>query len=430
MTWAAGRRTRRQLLAGGTGALAAVLTAEALARPTPALAGTDGDVVLGAGNTETNATTITNTAAGVDVLDCNATGGGAGVRATSDSGLGVGGGSNSGTGVFGACKTGDGVGGLSVSGNGVSGTASSATANGVLGTNKGAGSGVLGQSSTGAGVVGTTGSASASGVSGQNTGGGAGVTGTTNSGADIAAVVGNNSGTGIGVFGGTSGAASAGVFGDNGGGGTGVFGLTGGSTGAGVVGTNTGAGSGVFGESSTGAGVVGTTGSVSASGVSGQNTGGGAGVTGQSDSGDGVSGISKSGDAVSGTSDTGHAFFGVAGGQVAAVAGKNVGSGVGVRGECAAGLGVLAIGGVVALEVHGPAVFTRSGLLTVAAGKSSATQTGVALTSASLVLATMQQDRTGVYVRSAVPNIAGSSFTVHLSKAVSVSMTLAWFVVN
>ena len=158
---AAGRRTRRQLLAGGTGALAAVLTAEALARPTPALAGTDGDVVLGAGNTETNATTITNTAAGVDVLDCNATGGGAGVRATSDSGLGVGGGSNSGTGVFGACKTGDGVGGLSVSGNGVSGTASSATANGVLGTNKGAGSGVLGQSSTGAGVVGTTGSASA-----------------------------------------------------------------------------------------------------------------------------------------------------------------------------------------------------------------------------------------------------------------------------
>ena len=29
----AGRRTRRQLLAGGTGALAAVLTAEALARP-------------------------------------------------------------------------------------------------------------------------------------------------------------------------------------------------------------------------------------------------------------------------------------------------------------------------------------------------------------------------------------------------------------
>ena len=83
-----------------------------------------------------------------------------------------------------------------------------------------------------------------------------------------------------------------------------------------------------------------------------------------------------------------------------------------------------------ALLVSGTAAFTRSGVLTVAAGTSSATQTGVALTSASLVLATMQQDRTGVYVRSAVPNAAGSSFTVHLSKAVSASMSVAWFVVN
>src|SRR5262249_39893845 len=156
----------------------------------------------------------------------------------------------------------------------------------------------------------------------------------------------------------------------------------------------------------------------------------GTGVLGQSDTGGGVSGSSHSGDAVSGTSDTGHAFFGVAGGAVAAVYGNNTGSGVGVRGECAAGLGVLAIGGVVALEVHGPAVFTRSGVLTVAAGKSSATQTGVALNSASLVLATMQQDRAGIYIRSAVPNVAGSSFTVHLNKAVTVSTSVAWFVVN
>jgi hypothetical protein len=78
--------------------------------------------------------------------------------------------------------------------------------------------------------------------------------------------------------------------------------------------------------------------------------------------------------------------------------------------------GVLAIGAT-ALNVQGPAVFSRSGVLTIAAGKSSATQTGVALTSASLVLATLQQDRSGVWVRSAVPNVTGSSFTVHLSKA-------------
>jgi hypothetical protein len=68
--------------------------------------------------------------------------------------------------------------------------------------------------------------------------------------------------------------------------------------------------------------------------------------------------------------------------------------------------------------------------LTVGAGKSSVTRTGVALSAASLVLATLQQDRAGVWVRSAVPNVAGSSFTVHLSKAVPASTKVAWFMVN
>jgi hypothetical protein len=34
------------------------------------------------------------------------------------------------------------------------------------------------------------------------------------------------------------------------------------------------------------------------------------------------------------------------------------------------------------------------------------------------------------YVRSAAPNIAASSFTVHLNKAVAASTSAAWFVVN
>jgi hypothetical protein len=42
----------------------------------------------------------------------------------------------------------------------------------------------------------------------------------------------------------------------------------------------------------------------------------------------------------------------------------------------------------------------------------------------------LQQDRSGVYVRSAVPNVAASSFTVHLNKAVAASTSVAWFVVN
>jgi hypothetical protein len=202
-------------------------------------------------------------------------------------------------------------------------------------------------------------------------------------------------------------------------------------TGAGVVGTTRNAlASGVFGQNSGGGeGVRGSASGTAVAGVHGTNTGTGMGVLGDCAAGTGVSGASNSGDAVSGASDTGHAFFGVAGGLVATVVGKNVGSGVGVRGECAAGLGVLAIGAV-ALEVHGPAVFSRSGVVTIAAGKSSATQTGVALTTSSLVLATLQQDRSGVWVRSAVPNVTGSSFTVHLSKAAPARTHVAWMVVN
>jgi hypothetical protein len=88
------------------------------------------------------------------------------------------------------------------------------------------------------------------------------------------------------------------------------------------------------------------------------------------------------------------------------------------------------MGSGTALQVSGPAVFSRSGVLTVTAGSAKATQTGVALTSASLVLVTLQQHTTGVYVLAAVPKVSGSSFTVHLSKAVSAATKVAWFVVN
>jgi len=100
--------------------------------------------------------------------------------------------------------------------------------------------------------------------------------------------------------------------------------------------------------------------------------------------------------------------------------------------DSATGAGVVAenAAGGAALQVQGVAAFARSGLLTVAAGKSSATQTGVALTAASLVLATVQQNLSGLYVRAAVPNITASSFTVYLSKTASASTQVAWFVVN
>jgi hypothetical protein len=229
------RRTRRQLLAGGTGALAAVLTAEALVRPAPAAATNGDNVILGQNNTETRTTNISN-------------------------------------------STGDIV---------------------LVGASTGSGTGLLGTTASGSG--------------------------------------------------------------------------------SGVAGINSGAGNGVFGN-------VHNSG---ASGVYGQNDGTG---------------------------------FGVAGRAAA---------GVGTLGDSAGGVGVWASSQHgTALKVTGTAQFSRSGVLTIAAGKSSATQTGVKLTPASLVLATVQQDGPGVWVRSAVPNVATSSFTVHLSKAVPARTRVAWFVVN
>jgi hypothetical protein len=50
------------------------------------------------------------------------------------------------------------------------------------------------------------------------------------------------------------------------------------------------------------------------------------------------------------------------------------------------------------------------------------------LTSASLVLATLQTHASGVYVASAVP--AKGQFTLHLSKKATKKVKFAWFVVS
>ena len=78
----------------------------------------------------------------------------------------------------------------------------------------------------------------------------------------------------------------------------------------------------------------------------------------------------------------------------------------------------------------GRAVFDRSGRLTIAAGKSSVTKTGITLTSASMVIAVLQTNRPGVYVQAAVPNPGGSSFTIYLNKAVTANTAVAWMVLS
>jgi hypothetical protein len=222
-------------------------------------------------------------------------------------------------------------------------------------------------------------------------------------------------GSGNGVLGSSdSGAGVAGISG---------VAAVGSNSHTGVLGS-TDSGDGVGGFSRSGRGVYGQSGSTGpgfaniTNGVHGvTDSAAGVGVIGENANGTAVGGISSTSDGVGGTSSSGTGVHGVSS------------TGIGVLAECPSGTGVRATGAT-ALSVQGPAVFSRSGTLTIAAGGSSATQTGVALTASSLVLATLQQDRAGVWVRSAVPNIPGSSFTVHLSRVVPAAMSVAWFVVN
>lgn len=211
------------------------------------------------------------------------------------------------------------------------------------------------------------------------------------------------------------------------------------------------AGIGVRGESMTGTGVFASTGSTAANasaifgeitsgapgaysaavrgqndgtgasgiGVYGSQAGGGWGVYGTSESGIGVHGLASSGVGVAGASTIGVSGTGTSGGVV---------------GTCNAshGTGVIAqnFAGGKALQVDGVAVFSRSGVATVAAGRSQVTHR-LPLTSASFVLATIQGNVTGLYVRG-VTITAGAhgSFTIHLSKAAAAKTKVAWLAVN
>lgn len=213
----------------------------------------------------------------------------------------------------------------------------------------------------------------------------------------------------------------------------------------------TGTGSGVYGVSDSGPGVLGS--SDSYRGVEGDSVSG-AGVFGFSDSGDGVHGQSNSGNGVSGRSSSASASgiygdatssggYGVAGRSIAGplvngagasgVLGDNTADGIGVWARSAHGIALFADPvnqDAVALKAQGVTQFKRSGKLTVKAGTGKATKSGIRIDAGTLVLATLQQDRPGVYVRSAIPDAAGHSFTIHLNTTVSKDTTVAWFLVN
>jgi len=72
-------------------------------------------------------------------------------------------------------------------------------------------------------------------------------------------------------------------------------------------------------------------------------------------------------------------------------------------------------------------------VLTVAAGKSSATQgdlMGGWLTTDSAVHATLQTNRAGLYVQATVPNVSKGMVTIYLNKKVAAATKVAWFLIE
>jgi hypothetical protein len=199
--------------------------------------------------------------------------------------------------------------------------------------------------------------------------------------------------------------------------------------------------------------------SKSANGVRGVSDSG-IGVQGRSNTEKGVYGYSNSGPAVYGYSGTNHALWGYAnGGNGFGTFGQsNDDGGVGAVGQnlITDTIGLLgapkygvegrapnAIGYVgvraqapeaaIALSVEGTARFSRSGKATVPAGRSFVVvDVPGGLSAASLVLATPQVNRPGVYVQSAVPNATTGQVRINLNKVASTSAStpIAWMVLS
>ena len=81
--------------------------------------------------------------------------------------------------------------------------------------------------------------------------------------------------------------------------------------------------------------------------------------------------------------------------------------------------------------MNGPALFSRSGTVVFASGVKSVVVPLSGLTSASLVLATVQ-NAGKVWVASAVPDVGAQQFTINLKAAprAPATATVAWFIVN
>lgn len=101
----------------------------------------------------------------------------------------------------------------------------------------------------------------------------------------------------------------------------------------------------------------------------------------------------------------------------------------GVRGTAPNGTGVLAEStSGTALAVDGRAGFSRSGRVLIPAGSKSIQIPVADLRQSSMVQATLQQVRTRLWLKAAVPDAAADTITIHLNRTAPADTKVAWFV--
>lgn len=362
-------RSRRTLLAGGLGGLAA-LAVQALGRPASVSAADGQTVVVGGEYDSSSPTKITNGSAG-------------------DPGIAIWGASNQSVGVYGSSSGSAGVVGETSNGNGVHGFGTSAGVRGE-GSNYGV---------RGSGLVGVAGS-SDTGVGVQ----GVGAIGVQAQGSEAAIRVVSVPPTGVEAYGWQRAIYANSTVGH------GIVALTAEASKQAVLGLASGTtqGTAIYGYSGTGTeptaptrtGVYGYAAQGGDSrGVFGRTTGG-QGVRGQATSGYGVRGVAEKGSGVGGYAT----------------------SGIGVHGEATTGY---------ALRTTGRVAFDKSaGTATIASGTNSVLVTpGIDLTSTSTVLATLQGSAGGTTTVHRVSiNTTTNQFRIHLTANATASVKVGWFV--
>lgn len=483
-------RTRRAVMVSAVGALFG--TIGVAARPPAVRAGTDGDVVLDATNTAAGTTVINGDGGNPVFRVANADEDA--VQAISQNGVGLMGGSGD-TSFPGPIEASTGVYGISVAGHGVYGasdsnaaiyaannasTVAAIVAEGDPGTaihgHAGPGpvpsspaqtaifaSGVddghgistwvedgIALQALSTGSIAILASGEEDGIAGASAGNRTGVVGWSSDQTEGVAAVAPAGPAKTGVYGeATQDADSRGVFGKS-------------SSGQGVRGESTN-GIGVVGDGGEGSGGIGVQGHANlgvlgvgfvgapvpaiptGSGVQGH---GGVGVYGSTQSGTGVFGKSGSVDVPFGNTTvravTGVYGFcghdanatGVAGETTVGVGTNGIAtSGQGVRGEATSGIGVKAVATTgVALDVAGPAVFSRSGRVSLPAGAKFVDVTVPGgLAGKPNVLATLQLRRGNVHVLAARPNYpSAGKVRIYVSDVASTTAgtPIAWFVLG